>query len=720
VLHVFWQLTNSLFSMKATKTLKSLSLLLAGLFTAGYASAQCTTYDFSSSAGWTQVNTGVAISGAQVTFTGAADGSVPRFVHTTFTPALSNTSWYCDFDFTPVSGTGPAHTLIAFTPSAPAVYNASGNYSPPPIKYSNMHCIEVAIQGAAGNTNPDDWWIYARAKQFNSSFAAGYTLTSSPAWSSSGNIDLPAGSANVKRYVRIQRIDATNCKLSMYSDASRTVLMGSTCFTIPSAIGGLDAVQVGNKPEGSSTRTFYGNVDNISFCNLNPSLTGPSSICSNVSGLYKLSNGNSSVTADCGFPGSVGFTWSAPAGSSLGNGTGGTCFTSGTGNGSQNGISVGASGVITCIVDYGCATVTYTRNVTSLQTPTSSFTNTSPYCSNESILVNGTASTNETSHQWSLAPCTSAGVLTGSWNNAASVNGTAGNANLTSLLPAFFPCPAYYKIRLVTNNSCGSAMSEQVIMVSCLPNVTAGTNTSLCPGGCTGLTSSGATTYSWSPAAGLSSTTVSNPTACPASTTVYTVTGSAPGCPSDAASVTLTVSTLSVDAGLDHSMCCNGLYTMAPVVSGGTAPYTYNWSPATGLTCSHGGTHSATSCPAPWVRHCTSINYTLSVTDAAGCTVTDQILVSTFPCRLGNDGNETDAHTLSVFPNPASNEINVNSRNEVAGMIELTDLTGRVVMQTKPQTNLVVLNVAELPEGAYLIRVTTSAGIQTQEVIISH
>ncbi|MCU0432340.1 MAG: T9SS type A sorting domain-containing protein [Bacteroidia bacterium] len=710
--------------------LKALSLVVIGVLTAGTTHAQCTTYDFSSSAGWTQVNTGVAISSSQVTFTGAADGSVPRFVHTTFSPALSNTSWYCDFDFTPVSGNGPAHTLIAFTPSTPAVYNASGNYSPPPMKYSNMHCIEVAILGPAGNTNPSDWWIYAGAKQFNSSFAAGYTLTTPPVWSTSANIDLPSGSAGVKRYVRIQRLDATRCKLSMYSDAARTVLMGSSCFTIPAAVGGLNAVQVGNKPEGSPTRTFSGSVDNITFCNLNPSLTGPSNICSNVSGLYKLSNGNSSVTADCGFPGATGFTWSAPAGSTLGSGTGGTCFTSGTGNGSQNGINVVASGVITCVVNYGCATVTFTRSVTVSNPPTAVFSMATNQCLNAAIMVNGSASTNETNYFWSAAPCDASGVITGSWVNQATQTGTAGSYNITPLLnlPPFAVCSLNYRIKLTTSNPvCGTTVSSLgLLRLYRAPDMGVSLAPFICPDSCATIsvnaTCGSPTTYTWSPAAGLSCTNCTSPVACPSTSTTYTVTGSNPGCPSATAIVPVTVSTLSVNAGPDLILCCNLFDTLVPVVSGGTPPYTIVWSPVTDLFCPGIGVYTPGACTSPVLRTCTPGIYTVTVTDAAGCTVTDQVNISIITCRLGSgaeNGNASATGQITVFPNPASNEVKVNVEDEVAGLIEITDLTGRVVMQTRPQTNLVVLNVAELPEGSYLIRVITSGRIETHEVIIS-
>ena len=66
----------------------------------------------------------------------------------------------------------------------------------------------------------------------------------------------------------------------------------------------------------------------------------------------------------------------------------------------------------------------------------------------------------------------------------------------------------------------------------------------ICSGGSVGLTASGASLYSWSPATGLSGTTGTVVTANPTTTTTYTVTGTtATGC-QNTAQVTITVNPL--------------------------------------------------------------------------------------------------------------------------------------------------------------------------------
>ncbi len=63
------------------------------------------------------------------------------------------------------------------------------------------------------------------------------------------------------------------------------------------------------------------------------------------------------------------------------------------------------------------------------------------------------------------------------------------------------------------------------VTVNPFPTVSGGSNVTICLGDATGLTASGADTFSWSPAAGLSCANCRNPIASPTVTTTYTVTG---------------------------------------------------------------------------------------------------------------------------------------------------------------------------------------------------
>ncbi|MDD2982240.1 MAG: PKD domain-containing protein [Crocinitomicaceae bacterium] len=75
-------------------------------------------------------------------------------------------------------------------------------------------------------------------------------------------------------------------------------------------------------------------------------------------------------------------------------------------------------------------------------------------------------------------------------------------------------------------------------------------------------------------------------------------------------------------AGVDASICVGNSVVLgsATVASGGTAPYTYQWAPSNGLSC--------TTCPNPTASPSITTTYTLTITDDNACTATDAVLVN--------------------------------------------------------------------------------------------
>ncbi|HOT16726.1 MAG TPA: hypothetical protein PLB07_03640, partial [Bacteroidales bacterium] len=142
-----------------------------------------------------------------------------------------------------------------------------------------------------------------------------------------------------------------------------------------------------------------------------------------------------------------------------------------------------------------------------------------------------------------------------------------------------------------------------------------------------GVMPAGGYIYSWSPAAGLSATNISNPVATPASTTTYTVTVTdANGC-IKTASVTVDVApVLTAVAFADDNLigACPGSQTQLHVnVNGGEAPYSFSWLPAGGL--------SDPAVREPMAAPAATTTYTVTVTDANGCTATANVTVNVAP-----------------------------------------------------------------------------------------
>lgn len=77
-------------------------------------------------------------------------------------------------------------------------------------------------------------------------------------------------------------------------------------------------------------------------------------------------------------------------------------------------------------------------------------------------------------------------------------------------------------------------------------------------------------------------------------------------------------------------------------------------------------------------------------------------------------------NNFSVFPNPATDQINVNFEVSENATVELMDLTGKLIdtQVTGAGNNQVSFDAAELNAGLYLIAVRTANGVSTRKVLV--
>jgi gliding motility-associated-like protein len=185
---------------------------------------------------------------------------------------------------------------------------------------------------------------------------------------------------------------------------------------------------------------------------------------------------------------------------------------------------------------------------------------------------------------------------------------------------AFLPGDTVYTL-VVTDNLSGCSDTSSVNVTAMPPTtftLTVGPDVSVCPGASTTLSASGATTYSWSPPTGLSSTTSATPTASPLVTTTYTVVASSPCAPDQIDSVTVSAVNsviLNVDAGSNVTICPGAATTLSA-----TGATNYTWSPGTAL--------SSTTIANPTANPMTTITYTVTGTGACADPVTDSVTVT--------------------------------------------------------------------------------------------
>ncbi len=207
-------------------------------------------------------------------------------------------------------------------------------------------------------------------------------------------------------------------------------------------------------------------------------------------------------------------------------------------------------------------------------------------------------------------------------------NPTTNLSDPNSPTPVAFPTATTRYIVTITNAEGCSRNDTVFVNVNPLPVVTVTPAApSICVGSSVQLQATGAVTYQWSPAAGLSNPAIADPVASPTETTTYTVTGySATGCASVSKTVTVKVNPYPIaNAGPDKVVCSRQSTTIgAPAVSG----YTYSWSPALGLSNAKAANPTLTY-PGDNLQPIT-VEYTLTVT-ANGCSSSDVVQITVNP-----------------------------------------------------------------------------------------
>ena len=169
--------------------------------------------------------------------------------------------------------------------------------------------------------------------------------------------------------------------------------------------------------------------------------------------------------------------------------------------------------------------------------------------------------------------------------------------------------------RVVVTNLCGSVNSNAATLtVNPLPTISVTPNGSCAP---VSLTATGANTYTWSPATGLSATTGATVTASPTANTIYTVTGTvtATGCQNSTTVSVLGSASAAVLSGTS-GICPTGTANIKVTITGGVSPYTVVYSNGTTNFTVNGYTSGANIPVSPSA----TTTYTLvSVTGANGC-----------------------------------------------------------------------------------------------------
>jgi hypothetical protein len=217
--------------------------------------------------------------------------------------------------------------------------------------------------------------------------------------------------------------------------------------------------------------------------------------------------------------------------------------------------------------------------------------------------------------------CPGSSFTPGIVSNAAtySWSPTTGVSNPSIANPVLSPTATTTYTVTGTTGACTIARTFTVTVGSTV-TLTVHADTTICSGASfSANTVSNGTTFTWSPTAGVSNPNIANPTLSPTTTTTYTVTARTGTC-TNVRTFTVTVNPpVAVNAGPGATIFEGGSVQLQGSGSAGTIL----WSPGTGL--------SATNVLNPVARPLVTTTYTLTITNAQGCSNSSTVTITVIP-----------------------------------------------------------------------------------------
>jgi hypothetical protein len=267
-----------------------------------------------------------------------------------------------------------------------------------------------------------------------------------------------------------------------------------------------------------------------------------------------------------------------------------------------------------------------------------------------------------------------------SWNTGATTS------NLTSISAGSYIC------QVTDHNGCTISPAVIVADSSTLSAGISGVSNVSCNGVCDGsvtsfaIGGSGPYSYNWAPGG----QTTANATGLCAGK--YTITISdTKGCIS---SDTITISqptplTVAIDSNIAGG-CTNSVWA---IVSGGTKPYTYNWT---------GGLTTDT------ISSLCNGTYSVTVTDANNCSANGSLSI-TSPTGIAQ---VKEANEIKLYPIPTTGRLNISLAGTafIPEYAIVYDMTGRKLFDEKLGThnNVITIDVSSLEQGNYILKLVSN------------
>jgi len=304
---------------------------------------------------------------------------------------------------------------------------------------------------------------------------------------------------------------------------------------------------------------------------------------------------------------------------------------------------------------------------------------------NPTVTITGTNAVCSTS----MVSLTASGAVNYTWSTGA----------LTNTMVDTPTASVTYSAIGTTSNGCAGTATHSVTM-NITPTVSIVGSSTVCSGSFINLSVNGANTYSWSNGSTL---TVIVPA--PTVNTTYSVLGTnaVGGCTNTAfKSVTLVaLPTVTITPSPSGTICIGE--TAQLIASAGGAD-TYSW------------TTGATSAVAP-VSPTISSTYTVYVgSNFTGCSNTGTISIIVDPC-VGLPEISGGLNGISLYPNPNNGEFTIELYNGLNKKIEVSDLTGRIVLSSASEKDKMDINITNLAKGMYYVRIESDSKFEIFKII---
>lgn len=259
----------------------------------------------------------------------------------------------------------------------------------------------------------------------------------------------------------------------------------------------------------------------------------------------------------------------------------------------------------------------------------------------------------------------------------------------------------YYTVTGTSNlTGCSSQVTQYVVVVPSPFVIAYGSKPSICAGESMVLMATGnANSYLWSNLQSAPSINVS-----PTITTVYTVTGSNSfGCDASSA-YTVVVNPLpniTVSSTDNDGVICQG----DVITLNGNGATSYSFATSSGFV----------SGASAIVNPAVNTTYTVTGVDINGCQNKTTYVLTVNICE-GIAENKMISG-LNVYPNPTSGMLNIELNNSTVKSVQIIDLTGKVVGTANGNSKVTELNMSNLSNGVYYVKIKTDNASSVIKVI---